>query len=705
MKDDFWNFRENSALPYYLFLMLMLLVFMSSCVSDISRVKKSKSQDISRETSGDESKKTKMMASEQREMTSENIVNLIGPVGSSIRNFQEFTKKENGVLVQHPRLFVVPGEWEALTKRLNSDSLGKKAFGKLLDLANESINEPVLNSKEDAGGRILNQARLSQFVILVNAMAYCLDKNPAYLQRAKKEMHAIAALNDWNSKHFLDTSELCLAMAVGFDWLYNELSPEEINIFSGALLEKGLGPAQEVYANGFINAKPKEKKLWWTTSNSNWNQVCHTGQVAAALVLADTQPQATKEVIKAAAEYLKIPLGSYAPQGAYPEGPGYWDYGTTYQVYAGAMLESSTGNDFGLFNAEPAFANTVMYRLHTQSPSGNFYNYADVSLNWYHGISPAVAFLGSRYQHSVALAFHRDRLEEDLRLKYSELKHNRFFPFNLMWMATAREVAGDTDAAPLDAHFSGDSDIAIFRSKWGDRNAMYVGFKAGKNGVSHGHLDQGSFILDADGVRWSSELGNDYYELPDYFGSQRNNYFRCNNRGHSTLLLNNELQGGKSATKIVSFHSTENESMAVANLTNAHEGLVQSWLRGVFVINKSMLLVQDDLEGLKDDVDIVWQMITPAEIQINHDGRSAILNQNGKVLEASIISPANAVFMTQAARPEKSIENQNIGFSILTAHAKGDGGNTRVAIVLRPTGKNWPTHYSVPDLYDLKSYK
>ena len=50
--------------------------------------------------------------------------------------------------------------------------------------------------------------------------------------------------------------------------------------------------------------------------------------------------------------------------------------------------------------------------------------------------------------------------------------------------------------------------------------ALFVGFKAGDNKANHSHLDLGSFVFDAAGVRWAMDLGADDYNLPGYFGGQ-----------------------------------------------------------------------------------------------------------------------------------------------------------------------------------------
>ena len=78
----------------------------------------------------------------------------------------------------------------------------------------------------------------------------------------------------------------------------------------------------------------------------------------------------------------------------------------------------------------------------------------------------------------------------------------------------------------------------MMRSAWDDPNAVSVDFKAGDNKANHSHLDLGSFIVDALGVRWACDLGADDYNMPGYFGGKRWTYYRLRAEGHNTLVIN-----------------------------------------------------------------------------------------------------------------------------------------------------------------------
>ena len=93
----------------------------------------------------------------------------------------------------------------------------------------------------------------------------------------------------------------------------------------------------------------------------------------------------------------------------------------------------------------------------------------------------------------------------------------------------------------------------------------------------------------------------------------------------------------------------------------------------------------DDLFDLTGEHTITWGATTDAKITVK--GNSAILEQNGKKLSAKIIYPSKVQFYTESAEqlpPEKKNEKVNR----LMIDIKGQKGENRITIVLKPLGKN-----------------
>ena len=595
----------------------------------------------------------------------------------------------------HPRLLATADDFAALPGRSGQDPLLAATLARVRQQAELFLAVPVVEHKL-IGPRLLDQSRAALNRILTCALAFRLTGDARFRDRAVKEMLAAAAFRDWNPSHFLDVAEMSTALALGYDWLYTDLTAEERGAVKQALLDKALSFAPAAYAKG----GPTDKRLWFATRVNNWNQVCNGGLLAAALALADEEPALARTVIAGVRVSLPRAITAYDPDGAYPEEPGYWDYGTTYNVLALAMLDSALGTRCDL-DRSPAFQRTALYRFAVQGPTGLGFNYADGGAGL--GASPAFTWLAQRFGPSPALARCRALLADDVKKKVSARGGDRFFALHALWFpAEAKNQPDAPLATPLDFHFRGPAEIALLRSAWGDPRALIVGFKAGANTANHSHLDLGSFVLDADGVRWATDLGPDDYNLPAYFGAQRWTYFRLNNRSHNTLTPGHAWQDAKAVAPLIAFGSAPNRAFAVADLTPAYPGAAKKTLRGLTLLDRARVLVQDDIAGLKPGTPLRWAMVTNAEIALATDGRTATLSEKGRTLRVEILAPADgAKFTVGSTRPPTAAENPNTGTAMLAIDTMPSSADFRLAVLLSPVGDRWPAHLPPPELTPL----
>jgi hypothetical protein len=237
-----------------------------------------------------------------------------------------------------------------------------------------------------------------------------------------------------------------------------------------------------------------------------------------------------------------------------------------------------------------------------------------------------------------------------------------------------------------------------------------VGFKAGSNTVNHAHLDLGSFTLDADGVRWAVDFGRDDYNLPGYWSrdtvrSPRWQYYRLNNLGHNTVTPAQQLQEPKATAPILRFASAPERAFAVAELTSAYPGSATRLHRGLAMLDRSRVLVQDDVIGLSAGTPLTWRLHTATTVELKSP-RTALLTQGGRRLRVDLLAPANARFSTRPATPPTAVENQNRGTSVLeaTLPASEAPQDARIAVLLTPVGDNW-TPLAPPPIVPLDQWK
>jgi hypothetical protein len=135
------------------------------------------------------------------------------------------------------------------------------------------------------------------------------------------------------------------------------------------------------------------------------------------------------------------------------------------------------------------------------------------------------------------------------------------------------------------------------RGVWNDAESVFLGLKAASGQRGHAHLDLGSFVMDAPGVRWAADLGADDYDLPGYGDSgaegNRWEYYRLNNGSHNTLLLNGHLQDATAVTVISRSDLSESPPFAMIDLSTAFSRDAQSLHRGAAIVDNCGVLIQD----------------------------------------------------------------------------------------------------------------
>lgn len=515
----------------------------------------------------------------------------------------------------HPRLILTEAELARIRKDVAADPVARR-YAEQLKTRGEGILKEAPIERVLIGPRLLDKSRRLVDRIYALGLLYRLDGNKVWKERAIKELEAAAAFQDWNPSHFLDVAEMTHGFAVGYDWFYNDLTPEQRRLIRTAIVEKGLRPAEEAHL----------KKAWWTTSPFNWNNVCNGGILSGALAIADEEPTLAGPLIVESIQKLPKAIATFGPDGAWSEGPGYWGYAMRYTVVALASLQTALGQDYGLGDIV-GMEQAGFFRVCEVGPTGLFFNFADAGERA--GEEPSLFWLARRF-HQPALAVAARQASQRL----SSAQDLLFYE--------AQGSDADLKSLPLDRFFKG-ADVVFYRSAWGDSNALYLGWKGGDNKANHSNLDLGTFVLDAQGQRWAIELGGDEYNLPGYFGNKRWTYYRLRTEGQNTLTIDDQNQDPRAAAPVTAFSTAPGSAYAIADLTAGYAAVgATRAMRGMAIVDeRRRILLQDEVET-KAPAKIVWAMHTRANIALN--GSVALLSQGGRTLEARILSPGGARF-------------------------------------------------------------
>lgn len=569
----------------------------------------------------------------------------------------------------HPRLFITDTQLAEIQTRIESQTPLRVFYQAMLRKADGILSaKPVERVK--TGRRLLSVSRRCLDRVIHLSAAHRFSGKRNYLERAEKEMLAAAGFSDWNPSHFLDVAEMTAALAIGYDWLYDGLSAESRSTIRQAILDKGI--------------EPSLKYTHWVRGNNNWNQVCNAGISLGVLALMEDEPELAERLIHRAVNGVQVAMAEYEPDGAYPEGPGYWAYGTTFNVILLAALESVLGTDFGLSEA-PGFSRCAAYFLHVTGPTGLYFNYPDSGARG--SFQPAVFWFAKRF-HQPSYLWHQQQLWQEAIAEEtpSELVRSRIAPLVLAW-------SQGQAAAPVTRSWKGrgSNPLAMFRTSWLDPDAVFLAIKGGSPSVNHGHMDVGSFVVDAQGLRWAIDLGPESYHKIESLGmklwgrdqdAERWNIFRYNNYSHNTLVVNGQHQRVEGHAPIIRYSAEPSFSHVVFDLSEIYDGQLAEAIRGAALLPNETVLIQDELKALAQPATIRWAMATPAQVEIE-DAKTALLKQDGKTMRLTVITGAKTQLRTYSTEPKADYDAANpgtrmVGFEVTLAA----GQRVRMAVLL-----------------------
>ena len=562
----------------------------------------------------------------------------------------------------HPRLLLDEAGLAALKAAAETDQALSGIVDDVLRRATRDLDRPQL-TYDKRGPRLLHVSRECLRRVWSLGIAWRWTGERQYADALIDNLLTVCAFQDWNPSHFLDTAEMSHAVGLGYDWLYDVIEPDMRDHIRASLVRLGLDPGLDAY-NG------RGPSTWWPRNQHNWNQVCNGGLAIGALAIAEDEPERAEKILTYALGSLPLALATYAPDGAWGEGPGYWNYATRYTAYGIAALESALGSDYGL-KASEGLSEAGYFPIHATGPTGLYLNYADSGENAARRPMGVMFWLARAYDNAdYAASEHAAIAERDAG------------PEHLVWYVPPPE---DDPADSLDKMFRGPVEVAMMRSAWDSPDALFVGVKAGYNQVAHGHLDLGTFELDALGVRWARDLGSDDYNMPGYWNSRpgggRWKYYRLNTFSHNVPTLDGEDQDPEATSKFLDFTSGD-DPRALVDLTEAYAPKASRALRAVSLVDDRRAALIEDEFTLSEAADVAWGMTTDAHIEIGADG-SAALTQDGKTLTATILSPSGAGFSAESAEQEPP-QKRNDGVRRLVLRLPSQVGDVRIEVLLSP---------------------
>lgn len=566
----------------------------------------------------------------------------------------------------HPRVFATVADFDALKARAKGDALIKSGIDRALAAADDWIGKPVATYGLQ-GYQLLGVARLAVRRLVLESFAYRMTGSRKYADDATRELKAVCAFPNWNPRHTIDQGEIALAVATAYDWIFDALSEADREEVAEALERHAL-KADIPFAG-------------WTRLQNNWVQVVGSGLTAAVVALADRAPRLCADHLAAIAECLPEAEAVCAPDGVYPEGPSYWNYGTSFNVICIDVMRKAFGHDFGLSEVK-GFRETGLYPAIVTGPSGDWFNYSDCQ--GARGSSPSVWWFARRLGLSAAVT--DGEVEAFGNICNGKTKHlPRTLPFILFWVG--EDLANAKGRLPDVWVGRGEMPIGVVSAGRGNRIEPYLAVKGGSPSYNHGHADAGSFVLDIQGLRWAYDLGSENYrEVEKAIGpsglwspepdSRRWTVLRLGAQGHNTLMIGGKGQDPRGFATLA-----RDGDAIVVDLSSVYP-MAKKVTRRVSVDRFLGAHVVDTIEGATPGTAVRWTMNTDAALAQMPERTVPTMQctKNVSVIEVSE-STAHGAWSEGSAQPSNDWEQPNPGMrQLLYTATVPESGNLTLTV-------------------------
>lgn len=399
-----------------------------------------------------------------------------------------------------------------------------------------------------------------------------------------------------------------VALAWGYDWLYDQLSNDERIVVRKALLERTRQTADHLIKHANIHLFPYD---------SHAVRAVSAVLIPCAIALLDDEPEA-RGWLDYSIEFL---FTVYSPwgdsDGGWAEGPHYWMTGMAYLTEAANLLKIFTGLNV---YERPFFQHTGDMPLYTKAPDTRRATFGDDSTM---GDLPCLK-IGYNLRQFAGVTGNGA-----YQWYYDEIKRNdvgtemMFYNWG-WWDFNFDELLYRSDWPVVDAVPPADIDkLKFFKGiSWAaiqhrmddpDQHIQFVMKASPFGSISHSHGDQNAFCLAAYGEDLAIQSG--YYVA---FNSSMHQDWRKQTVSKNAILINGEGQyAGRDKTKQMAATGTieiaeerEDHIYIKGEATAAYQLVTPTITkveREVYFVRDSYFVIVDSIDA-NEDVDIEFRL-------------------------------------------------------------------------------------------------
>lgn len=520
---------------------------------------------------------------------------------------------------EHPRLWLNEHKISKFKTKISSqpdaygfDCFMEKSVSKWLTRDFISEPEPYINNIRTAEIWRKNYIKCQELIYAIRHMAVAgkiLDDSE--LKNTAKRWLLSAAewdVNGTTSRFYSDESafRVAVALAWGYDWLFDELTEAERKIVRDALVERTRQVADHVRNNAKIMLFPYDSHAVRAVSSV---------LVPCSIALIHDYPEAA-EWLNFSIDFLSTVYSPWGDeQGGWAEGVHYWMTGLAYLTDAANLLRNYS--DINLYERN-FLKNTGDFPLYTRPPNSRRATFGDDATQG-DPVCLKMAYLMSQFARVTGKGEYQWYCEQAVKLDQDTAEE--FYNYG-WWDLNFDMMVMDHDYPSVDAIppkniescklFNGVGWVAIQKDMHEENQHIHFLLKSSPFGsISHSHADQNAFCMSAFGEDLAVQSG--HYIA---FNSSMHLKWRKQTRSKNAILINGKGQyaGGdkskamRASGSILSAVNYQDHTFLRADATDAYKSMspeVSRVYRDVYFIHDRYFVILDHVEA-EDPVALDW---------------------------------------------------------------------------------------------------
>lgn len=459
---------------------------------------------------------------------------------------------------------------------------------------------------------VLRTKRLDAFVI-----AECIQDQGTYLPNIEAELNAILHETTWADSVSIAWNQLDGGRdyAVDLGVAARAWTLATCDYFLGDKLKPETRQAirdqerHRVFDHYEASVRSGVPLWWWMAVKANWNAVCNTGELGAALTLIDS-PRERALYVYSIQNELRYYMQGFSNDGYCFEGFSYWGYGYGNYLRSAELLYEQTHGQINLF-AGDLQRQVALFPVHLQVIPQIWPAYGDCWAK-YGPIKPGVK-LTDVSGAFMDLINQRWNLGLNVDLSTSDMTVTGALGENLsgfgMFGFPRPSFGPPPGSPPVDAtadedkrFFFKDASVLVCRSIQPDKPPFGLSIKGLHNGLPHGHEDNGSYVIAYGDFPLLLDPGMENY-VANSMNSHRYESMMMNSYGHDVPWVGKTLQkpGADAMGKVVSTTFTDDKDTLVMDLTTSYPvpSLVHLWRTYIFDRKATSIEIDDDVQFSK----------------------------------------------------------------------------------------------------------